>query len=747
MAKKKPAKTNQTGLWKYILIFWIVFFLFAGCISAFFYSIAAGAFGELPTFEILENPQSELASEVYSADSVLLGKYYRQNRSNARFHELPKNLVDALIATEDVRYYQHSGIDAKGIVRAVTLRGRRGGGSTITQQLAKNLFPREKLNKFKLVIRKIQEWIIAVRLERCYTKEEIIIMYLNTVEFSSNSYGIKSAAKTYFNKATDSLSIDESAILVGMLQAPSRYNPQRNPENSKTRRNVVLYQMNRYNFIADTEFDSLKQLPIVLEYQAPSHTEGLAPYFREYLRFQLQRWLNESQKIDSSRKYNLYTDGLKIYTTLDSRLQTLAEKAVTQHMQELQKEFDKESGKKDLWATQQEELQKAIKNSERYRALSKDEGWQHDSIIVNFSEPIPMKIFTYEGEKDTVMTPLDSLRYHRRFLQTGMLAVDPKSGFIKAWVGGINYKYFQFDHITTKRQIGSTFKPFLYTTAIDNGWSPCFKVIDQPYTFEEFNNWTPQNSGGKFTYEKFTLLDCLADSKNSCSAYLMKQIGPQPLIDLTRRLGIVSHIDPYPSICLGTPDITVQEMVGAYTAFANKGVYTKPIFITHIEDKNGNLIQSFPTESIEVMSEQTAWIMVEMLRYIVKTGTGTRLWSSRYEYQLKNDIGGKTGTTQNHSDGWFLGITPQLIAGVWVGGEDRFMRFERMSLGQGASMALPIWALFFKSIYENPALGYDTEITFEKPKQKLTIELDCSRYEKASEFEYKPKKYGDEFEN
>ena len=747
MAKKTSKK--KPDFWKYTAIFWVVFLLFVGSVALFFRLVANDFFGELPGFAVLENPKSELATEIYSSDGVVLGKYYSKNRSNAKFSELPFHLISALVATEDIRFDKHSGIDQRALfsVAVKNMLGiDRGGGSTITQQLAKNLFPRERLNKWKLVLRKFKEWIIAVRLEKCYTKNEILTMYLNTVEFSSNSYGIKSAAKTYFNKPTDSLTVEESAILVGMLKAPTKFNPKRNPEVSLQRRNVVLAQMNKYGFLPKHEFDSLRQLPITLDYKAPTHTEGLAPYFREHLRMNVQRILNQQAALDPTKKYSLYEDGLKIYTTIDSRLQALAEAAVSKHMQTLQKEFDKQWQRQDPWKGQQDEFQKAIRTSERYRFMS-EAGVSKDSIMEAFKTPIPMTIFTYEGEKDTVMTPTDSLRHHRMFLQTGFLAVDPKNGQIRAWVGGINYKYFQFDHVTTHRQVGSTIKPFLYTTTIDNGYSPCFKILDVPVTFEDFKNWTPQNAGDEgFTNKKYTLFECLADSRNSCSAYLMKEIRPQPLIDFMRTLGIESPMDPYPSLCMGTADIMLLQMTGAYTAYANKGVYSKPFYISRIEDKNGTVILEFAPESREVMSEQTAWVMVEMLRHIVKHGTGRRLWFPSHGYELKSDIGGKTGTTQNHSDGWFMGITPQLVAGVWVGGEDRFMRFDNMKYGQGAASALPIWAHFFKSVYADTTLGYDPEIKFEKPLKKLTIETDCSRYEKESEFEFKPRSYGEEFD-
>ncbi|GIV33666.1 MAG: penicillin-binding protein 1A [Chitinophagales bacterium] len=745
---KRKKKSETAGAWKYIAAFWLVFTVGIGVVALFFYLISIGTFGALPTFEELENPKSALASEVYSSDGVLLGKYFSQNRSNARYEELPPHLIEALISTEDIRFEKHAGVDIKGLLRVlfktILLQQDAGGGSTLSQQLAKNLFPREKLSSVGLILRKFKEWIIAVRLERCYTKKEIITMYLNTVEFSSNSYGIKSAAKTYFNKPPDSLSIDESALLVGMLQAPTRYNPKLNPENARKRRNVVLAQMRKYNFITQEELDSLSQLPITLRYQPPGHVEGLAPYFREHLRLYLLRWSNENVKVDGSR-YNIYKDGLKIYTTIDSRLQQLAETAMARHMKVLQQQFNDQWKGRNPWKGFEAELEKAITNSERYRVLQ-EAGATKDSIDRSFKTPIPMTIFTWDGEKDTLLSPLDSLRHSRMMLQCGFLVLDPKNGQIKVWVGGINYKYFQFDHVTTRRQIGSTFKPFLYATAIDNGYSPCFKVLDAPYTFEDFNNWTPQNADGKYTYQKYTLLKCLAESKNSCSAYLMKQMSPQAVIDFTRKFGIQSPIDPYPSICLGTADLTLYEMVGAYTAFANKGIYSKPFYISRIEDKNGNLIQEFHPESQEAMSEQTAYIMVEMLRYVVNHGTGIRLRLPSYGYQLKMDIGGKTGTTQNHSDGWFIGITPELIGGVWVGGEDRFMRFENMKYGQGASTALPIWALFFKSVFANDSLGYDPNAQFEKPAQKLTITLDCSRYENEDEFNLTPKSFNNDFD-
>lgn len=714
--------------------FWSVLFGIGLSVYIFISMISAGRFGELPTFEQLENPESFLASHVYSADSVLLGKYYSQNRTIATYENLPPNLLNALLATEDIRFYEHAGVDFRALARVswgiITGNRGAGGGSTISQQLAKNLFPRENLDtSFKMVVRKIKEWIIATRLERYYTKDEILSMYLNTVEFSDNAFGILSATQTYFSKPTDSLKVEEAAVLVGMLQAPYRFNPRLFPERSKVRRNTVIGQMRNYGYLSSVEADSLMTLPITLNFRRASHIEGLAPHFREVLRLELQRWLSENRRIDGTA-YNLYRDGLTIYTTIDSRMQSHAENAVQTHMPSLQKDFFNHWRNRDPWQNYQTEFMNVVRRTDTYRSLS-TEGYDEQEILKKMNEPKPMKVFSYNGDIDTTMSSLDSLRYHRMFLQTGFMAMDPKSGHIKAWVGGINYRRFQFDHVNvnTKRQIGSTFKPFLYTVAVSNGWSPCFEIYDVPVTFEDFNNWTPTNSDGRYSGELYNLYKCLAQSKNTCSAYLMKEIGPQPVINLVRRMGIVSSIEPYPSIALGSSDISLFEMVGSYTAYANKGLYTRPIFIQRIEDNNGTVIGNFPTENTEVMSEETAHIMVEMLKNAVNSGTGMRL---RFRYGLQNEIGGKTGTTQNNSDGWFIGITPELIAGTWVGGSDRFMRFRSIALGQGANMALPIWAKFFKSVYDDESLDVDYEAKFEPPLRPLTIELDCSKYQRPS---------------
>lgn len=717
---------------KYLIIFWSLFLGGLGMAALILWLISLGTFGKLPTFEELENPKSALATEVWSSDGALLGKYYSQNRSNAVFEDLPKNLVDALIATEDVRFYEHSGVDARGLGRVfvktlLLSQGNAGGGSTITQQLAKNLFPRERLNKFRLVIRKLQEWIIAAKLEKCYTKDEILTMYLNTVEFSDNAFGIKSAARTYFNKSVKDLKPEESAVLVGMLKAPYYYNPRVNPNNARNRRNTVLAQMNKYQKINQTAFDSLSKKPLVLDFKSSSHVGGLAPYFREHLRLWLQKWCKENKKLDGTN-YDIYKDGLKVYVTIDSRLQQYAEQAMQTHMKEVQQKFFTHWKDKDPWKEFPDELIRVTKQTDRYKIMAAN-GASKAEIDKAMNTKEKMKVFTWEGYKDTVMTPLDSLKYHRMFMENGFLATDAKTGEIRAWVGGINYEYFKYDHVTSTRQIGSTFKPFLYATAIDNGWSPCYEIYDLAVTFEDFNGWTPTNADGKFTGEKMNLKKCLALSQNSCSAFLMKQIGPQPVIDMARRLGITSHIDPYPSICLGTPDISLLEMVGAYTAFANSGVYSKPFFVTRIVDKNGNLVQEFPAEKTEALSEQTAYAMVELLRNVTTYGTGARL---RGMYKIAADMGGKTGTTQNQSDGWFMGITPQLVAGSWAGCEDRFVRFRSLEMGQGARTAMPVWALFFQKVYEDKSLGYDINTRFASPSVPTTIEIDCNKYKQTN---------------
>lgn len=727
MAGRKIIRRVLIGIWSIVLL---------GIISVFslFILISLGAFGKLPTFDELENPQSALATQVISADSVILGVYYSENRSNILFEELPDNLVHALIATEDERFYDHSGIDFIAIgrvMRGLVTGEYAGGGSTITQQLAKNLFPREDLNTVELVIRKFKEWVIAVKLERSYTKEEIIAMYLNTVEFSDNAFGIQSASATYFNKEPIELLPEESAVLVGMLKAPYKYNPRANPESSKERRNVVLSKMEEYGYLDPSIADTLKPKDIALQFKAASHNEGLAPYFREILRLELKKWADNNPKPDGSR-WDIYRDGLKIYTTIDSKMQGYAENAVNEHMTDMQQIFDEHWSGRDPWKGYEAEFERAYTNTPRYTFLV-NQGLERDSIDTLLSQPIPMKVFTWQGELDTTMSVIDSLKFARKFLQTGFMVMDPKTGYVKAWVGGINYKYYQYDHvnINTKRQVGSTFKPFVYTVAIkEKGLSPCFKIPNELVTFEKtdprwnlLSDWTPKNADGRYGGQ-LTLEQGLANSVNTVTAHLMHEMTPEAVIQLVRDMGIEesTNIEPVPAICLGTPDISLFEMVGAYTTYANKGVYTQPIFISKIEDKNGNIIQEFTPVKNEVLDEATAYVMVDLMRNVISQGTGRKL---RYMYDMTNEIIGKTGTTQNQSDGWFIGLTPDLIAGAWVGCEDRFVRFRTIRYGQGATLALPIWGKFFQQVMADSTIQIDFTKKFEKPEGDLGIELDC----------------------
>lgn len=738
-----PGKKQPGNFSKYIRIFWLLVIAPLVLLVSIVAATAYGFFGELPSFEDLENPNSALASEVFSADGVLLGKYYFQNRTNVHYRDLAPNLVNALKATEDIRYEEHSGIDIRGLLRVlfktVILRqSGSGGGSTITQQLAKNLFPREQIGGVKLVTRKIQEWIIAVRLERNYTKEEIIAMYLNTVEFGSNSFGIKSASQTFFNKAPDKLRTEESAVLVGLLKAPTYYSPVRNPENSTRRRNIVLYQMKKYDLLSQVEYDSLKTLPIRLRFQAEDHNVGNATYFREYLRQYLNKWCNEHKKNDGS-KYNIYRDGLRIYTTIDSRMQKYAEEAVKEHLTELQKTFFDHWKGKTAWSQHPEIITDAVKKSSRYRELESN-GADEDSIKKAFDTKIPMTIFSWKGDIDTMMSPLDSLKYYKMFLRTGMMSMEPQTGYIKAWVGGNEYRHFKYDHVKEgKRQVGSTFKPFVYTLAMQEGYSPCYKVPNVRVTIigEDGKPWSPENSDGKYG-GMLSLKEALAESINSVSAFLIKQFGPQAVIDIARKMGITSPIDPFPAIALGTPDISVYEMVGAYSTFANKGVWVEPVFLTRIEDKNGIVLQEFVPKKVEALSEETAYVTLNLLKGVVEVGTGMRL---RFKYGLANPIAGKTGTTQNNSDGWFMGITPELVSGVWVGCEDRAIHFRTTHLGQGANTSLPIWGIYMKKIYADKTITI-SQGDFERPEGKLSIELDCSKYNNNTNTTTTPGEFG-----
>lgn len=729
--KGKKIEMPRYVRWIWMAILGPVAFLF---LIVFLTSI--GLFGSLPTIEDLANPRSNLASEIIASDQETLGKFYIENRSNVRYSELSPKLVDALVSTEDARFYDHSGIDLRALFRVLvrTVIGGdsdSGGGSTITQQLAKNMFPREDLNKVQVIFRKIKEWIIATKLERNYTKEEIIALYLNTVDFGNQAFGVKSAAHTFFDTPTDSLSIQDAATLIGVLKGPSYYNPVRNYERSLTRRNVVMYQMVRYGKLSQEAYDSLKVLPIDLsKFQAESHTAGSGTYFREFLREQMTAWCKKNKKPDGTN-YNLYKDGLKIYTTINSRMQSHAEAAVKEHLRSLQKEFFNHwKGMKAApfygitEAKAKLIIRQGMTRSDRYRRLKAD-GASEAEIEKVFKTKVKMKIFTWNGDSTVTMSPWDSVRYHKFFLQTGLMSVEPQTGYVRAWVGGINQKYFQYDHVYSgKRQVGSTFKPFVYAIAMQEGWSPCTQVPNIPICIQTPSGpWCPDNSSKEFEGAMVPLRSALAYSINRVSAYLIKQFGVQPVLKMVRRMGIKSPIDAVPSICLGTADISVYEMVGAMSTFVNKGVYIEPTWITRIEDKNGNVLESFVPQTDEAMNEQTAYLVIELMKGVVEGGTATRL---RGRYGLTNPIAGKTGTTQNNSDGWFMGLTPELVTGVWVGCEDRAAHFRSTALGQGANMALPIWGLYMQRVYRDPKIKISRG-DFERPAN-LDVEINCAEY-------------------
>lgn len=754
--KAQPKKSNKLKL---TLILWVLLLIPPLLLTGFIYLISIDVFGKLPTFDELENPKSNLASEIYTADQVLLGTYYRENRSNVRFDEISPNVIQALVATEDERFYDHSGIDLKSLGRVIygvlTNQMNKGGGSTITQQLAKMLFHDRPSSKLERGLQKFKEWVIAARLERQYTKDEILTMYLNKFDFVNNAVGIKSASRIYFNTSPDSLSLPEAAVLVGMAKNPALFNPVRRPDTVMHRRNVVYAQMLRNNFISRDTFDSLKTDSIQLRFTRVDHRSGLAPYFREVLRLQLRQLFSEKDENDNyilskpdGSPYDIYGDGLKIYTTLNSKLQMYAEEAVAEHLGgELQEVFaqklkSKKEGLFDSRLTDEQAkqiLNQAMYRSERYQNL-KSKGYSADSIQISFHTPTNMTVFTWKGEVDTVMTPWDSIKYYKSFLQAGLMSMDPNTGFVKAWVGGINYKYFNYDHVMQgKRQVGSTFKPIVYSLAIQEGYSPCYKVPNIKTCFDMPDNqpdWCPQNSDDVYG-GMISLKYGLANSMNTITAWIMHQFGPKAVIDMARKLGIKSHLDEVPSLCLGVADLSVYEITAANSTFANKGVYVEPIFISRIEDANGNVIKNFIPNRNEAMSEETAYAMLSLMQGVVdgvysdyfdkKIGTGVRL---RFKYKFNQEIAGKTGTTQNNSDGWFIGLTPDLVTGTWVGADDRSIRFNSTYYGQGANTGLPIWALYMQKVYADSSLKISQE-PFEKP-DKVGIELDCNKWEKQN---------------
>lgn len=745
-------KGNRGPYRRSLKLFWIVFSIGILSFVSIFLAAGFGLLGKMPEFRQLENPKTNLATQIFSADNKVIGKfYYNDNRTPLYYEEIPKNLIDALIATEDERFYDHSGIDLRSTLRAVVYLGEKGGASTVSQQLARQLFTGVRSrNTLDAVIQKIKEWVIAVQLERRYAKKEILTMYLNLYDFNYNADGLRSAANIYFSKEPSDLLLEESAMLVGMLKNSSLYNPIRRPELVTSRRNIVFQQMLRNEMLTQKEVDSLQQLPLQIQFNPQSHREGLATYFRAYLRQFMLNWIKDNPKPDGE-KYNLYLDGLTIYTTLDSKMQTYAENAVKEHMSNLQDAFFEQNTPKwnptapflDLTEKEVERLMgQAMMRSERWRKM-KLAGKTEDEIIASFEQKTAMRIFSWKGEIDTVMRPIDSIRHYKHFLRSGMMSMNPQTGHVKAWVGGINYKHFQFDHVFQgKRQIGSTFKPLVYASAIDQlKLSPCDSFPDGFYCVEArkfgaHEAWCPKNSGDRYTGMR-TLKNALANSVNTISARLIDKVGPGPVSKLAADLGISSKIPNVPSIALGTADLSVYEMVAAYGAFANQGIYVKPVMVTRIEDKNGTVLFEATPETRDVLSEESAYVTVKLLEGVTESGSGIRLRHrgaeennpyfgtvvTGYPYEFQNPIAGKTGTTQNQSDGWFIGMVPNLVTGVWVGGEDRATHFNSIAYGQGATMALPIWALYMKKLYEDPLLEVSID-SFPAP-ERVSIPLDC----------------------
>ncbi len=739
--KQKSKKPRISNLAK----FWIIYGLGIYFVIMVFVGIGSEWFGPMPSFVELENPDVNLASEIISSDGELLGTYYIENRSNIHYRELPPHLVNALVATEDVRFREHSGIDLKALFRVAygVLTGtyeHRGGGSTITQQLAKNLFPR-KSNPgiLDLSIAKLKEWVTASKLERNYSKNEIIAMYFNKVSFGSQAFGIKAAANTFFNKTPDSLNLQEAALMVGVVNAPTFYSPVRNPERAFKKRNVVLSQMLKYGYITQHIYDSVSKIPIDMSnHGIKDHRSGMATYFREFLRGKMKEWCKTHFKADGT-PYDLYRDGLKIYTTIDSRMQQYAEEAIKEHLgQYLQPAFYEhwEGYTHAPFVFKSDSIEKEVekimdmsmKRSVRYRRM-KAAGIAADSIKKSFNTPVKMTVFSWQGDKDTVMTPMDSIRYYKFILQAGLMSMETNTGYVRAYVGGNDYHYWQYDHvIMAKRQVGSTFKPFLYTLAMQEGeLTPCSKFPNTQPIIElpDGKSWEPNNSSTRKKGEEVTLKYALATSNNWISGHLIKRYSPQAVIKIVRKMGVKSFIPNVYSIALGSADLELYEMVGAMNTFANKGVYVEPIFITRIEDKHGNIIERFNPRKEEAMNEQTAYLMIELLKGVVEYGTGMRL---RYKYGFDHPIAGKTGTTDDQSDGWFMGIVPDLTTGVWVGGEERSIHFRTLGLGQGANMALPIWAIYINKIYSDESLGI-TKRDFDKPVLGFEIETDCEKPE------------------
>ena len=741
---------------KTIARLWIILFLIISSIIIFIASVnynPYNLFGGMPSLQDLEKPESDLASELYSSDNLLLGKYFRYNRSPIEFNELSEELVTTLLVTEDIRFYDHSGIDFKGLVRAsyglskniLTFgnSGLEGGGSTITQQLAKNLFKirREKKGKLSgipflgLVISKVKEWVVAIKLEEFYTKKEILAMYLNTAEYGSNSYGIKVAAKTYFDKLPSELNYNESSIIVGLLNKPTKYNPYFNPDNATDKRAEIFYNLFKYEIINRTQYDTLRNSDLNLSYKVENQNVGQATYFRTVVRNYLIKWAKDNG-------YDLFSDGLKIYTTIDSRMQEIAENAVKNQMSRLQKIFNDHWNGKNPWIDEKgfeikDFLKNTIKRTRYYKSLLKDNENDTIKVFELLNKKKNMKVFSWDGEIDTVFSIMDSLKYYKNFLQTGFISIEPKTGYIRAWVGGINHKYFKYDHVKQgRRQPGSTFKPIVYAAAIDNGYSPCYPVVDAPVVFElpgqDPPYWRPDNHNSKWTGETMTLRKAMAKSVNSITAFMTKKLSPNTVVNYAKKLGIQSRLDPVPAVCLGAGgDVSLFDLVGAYSTFINKGIWTEPFFISRIEDKYGNLIQEFIPTKQEALSEETAFLMLHMLKGSKEEEGGTARGLNPI-LTTENDVGAKTGTTQNASDGWFIGVTHNLVSGAWVGGDDRSIHFRDWVFGQGARTAMPIWQEYMLNIYDNEELQIEKG-RFDKPTKQINVEIDCSVYSGVNE--------------
>ncbi len=760
MFEFQPGKYRSSiiRLWRFAALGLELFILYIVAVTFDFFWL----FGLMPELKTLENPQSEVASELISEDGKSLGKYFFENRAPVEFDQVSPNLIEALLATEDARFVKHSGIDLRSLFRVAkgVLTGDTGsgGGSTLTQQVAKNLFQTrsEKYSGIlgsvpliRTVIAKTKEWILAVILESKYTKREIMMMYLNTVSFGNNTYGLKVAARTYFNKDTWDLDVHEAALLVGMLQNPTLYNPNRFPTNALNRRNTVLDQMVKYEFIDQAKYQASRAKPLSMNFTIESHNTGPAPYFRESMRSFLKSWVEQYNE-DNGTEFDLYTSGLRVYTTIDSRMQHYAEEAVSEHMKAQQELFNEHWKGRNPWIDENGKeikgfLDRAVRVSPRFREMLKEVG--EEKAWKMMKVPIKMKVFSWDGEKTVTMSPLDSIKYYKHFLRTGLVSMDPRNGHVKAWVGGINFKYFKYDHVKQgSRQPGSTFKPFVYVSALDKNFlTPCDRVTDRPVTFTIEDgvqgSWTPRNATGRYSYQDLTLRQAIGKSVNSVSAYIMKQVRPNTVVEYAHKLGITSKLDPTPSLCLGTSDVSVYEMVGAYCAFVNSGHRTDPMTIVRIEDKYGNLLQEFFPKANQELSENIAYSMIYLMRGAVEDPGGTAGRLRQFGVTEGNEIAAKTGTTSNYSDGWFMGMTPSLVTGVWVGGEDRSIHFRNITYGQGGRIAMPAWGLYMQKVYADPTLTQYRKGKFIMPPN---FQLDCGGTNTKNEEIYTPPSLSDD---